>query len=728
MFDDPIESEIIHVSDLKYHYPRQARHAVDGLTEDSNRKHTGVEVNALGKKFNMVLKQSHQDVLSPLFEVFVVDGLGIKRPYRDFDRTEFFSGHLENDDMSQITAHVDSVTGVMTASISSDNEVYVMEPIKKDGILNKTSMLFYKSQGLNPSLETLKNKRFCDSINLANETFLDEVPPLSREKRETFGEDRTRCNLRLVADFHFFKDQGKDMKSVVSHLVSVVDRINKIYLDTEFADVEAGESSLKGFGFVLQEILVHEQPTLEDGHYNSMRGQWAIRDLLEAFSRDRAHKWYCLSHLFTHQKFESGVLGLAFVAHTRKLIPGGVCTQPVTKGATTFYYNTGVTTTKNSLGNPIFTRITDLITAHELGHNWGAEHDPDLVECSPRSSYGGAFIMHTYSLAGYEHNNRIFSPCSKRAIANVLRSKAFSCFVSPQKAFCGNGVVEEGEECDGGQLGGADNDPCCTVECRLKPGARCSDLNHLCCEKCQNRMRGSLCREGNPQDCKESTHCDGISAKCPRDPPPVQDGKDCLDSGTCSSGTCIPFCESRGLMSCMCDQRNTDYCIRCCRKNAPNSTCQRYSSENPIRLRDGTPCVYGYCDRGFCRRTNQDTIKRLWGVIDEVGINGFVRVLKDNLVFAVAFLLLTFWVPISYYVKMKDDEIKAKISKRGKIYKGKNGTTNGSNKKRKAKNYPESTPKRRNGHGDRIEMSNCGSNTDPVGVPFTRPYDETDID
>ena len=25
----------------------------------------------------------------------------------------------------------------------------------------------------------------------------------------------------------------------------------------------------------------------------------------------------------------------------------------------------------------------NLVTAHEFGHNWGSEHDPDVPECSP---------------------------------------------------------------------------------------------------------------------------------------------------------------------------------------------------------------------------------------------------------------------------------------------------------------------------------------------------------
>ena len=31
----------------------------------------------------------------------------------------------------------------------------------------------------------------------------------------------------------------------------------------------------------------------------------------------------------------------------------------------------------------VITREADLVTAHEFGHNWGSEHDPDVPKCFP---------------------------------------------------------------------------------------------------------------------------------------------------------------------------------------------------------------------------------------------------------------------------------------------------------------------------------------------------------
>ena len=59
------------------------------------------------------------------------------------------------------------------------------------------------------------------------------------------------------------------------------------------------------------------------------------------------------------------------------------------------------------------------MTAHEFGHNWGSEHDPDSSECSPSASQGGSYLMYTYSVSGYDINNKKFSPCSLRFIRKV---------------------------------------------------------------------------------------------------------------------------------------------------------------------------------------------------------------------------------------------------------------------------------------------------------------------
>ena len=59
--------------------------------------------------------------------------------------------------------------------------------------------------------------------------------------------------------------------------------------------------------------------------------------------------------------------------------------------------------------------------------------------------------MYTYSVSGYDVNNKKFSPCSLRFIRKVLLAKSSRCFTEPEESFCGNLRVEGDEECDAGE-------------------------------------------------------------------------------------------------------------------------------------------------------------------------------------------------------------------------------------------------------------------------------------
>lgn len=46
------------------------------------------------------------------------------------------------------------------------------------------------------------------------------------------------------------------------------------------------------------------------------------------------------------------------------------------------------------------------------------------------------------------------------------------CFKERNSKVCGNSRVEGGEECDPGLLH-LNDDPCCSSDCKFKPGAQC---------------------------------------------------------------------------------------------------------------------------------------------------------------------------------------------------------------------------------------------------------------
>ena len=135
--------------------------------------------------------------------------------------------------------------------------------------------------------------------------------------------------------------------------------------------------------------------------------------------------------------------------------------------------------------------------------------------------------MYTYSVSGYDVNNKKFSPCSLRFIRKVLLAKSSRCFTEPEESFCGNLRVEGEEECDAGLLGSEDTDACCDENCKLRPQAKCSDKNSPCCVGCNFMSAGVKCRTENYATCEEKALCSGDRAECPASLP-MPDGTSCI--------------------------------------------------------------------------------------------------------------------------------------------------------------------------------------------------------
>uniref|UniRef100_A0A8C5GJ95 Uncharacterized protein n=1 Tax=Gouania willdenowi TaxID=441366 RepID=A0A8C5GJ95_GOUWI len=367
----------------------------------------------------------------------------------------------------------------------------------------------------------------------------------------------------------------------------------------------------------------------------------------------------CLAHLFTYQDFDDGTLGLAYVAPSKPQALGGLCPRayyPSHSSKKPSYLNTGLTSTKN-YGKTILTKEADLVTTHELGHNFGAEHDPDNIPyCAPSDDHGGKFVMYPIAVSGDHVNNKRFSNCSKISVSKTLRFKAPLCFKERNSKVCGNSRVEAGEDCDPGLLH-LNNDPCCTFECMFKPRAQCSDRNSPCCNYCRYEKAGVRCQEPISATCKGISSCTGNSSECPP-PKNAADNTVCVDNGRCRGGECNPFCEAvQNLQSCACNETE-DSCKVCCR--GKNGTCSPFIQANGsfLFLRKGKPCTVGFCDEGGkCMKQVQDAIERLWEFIDKLDINTFGKFLADNIVGSVVVFSLIFWIPLSILVHCVDKRL-----------------------------------------------------------------------
>lgn len=215
----------------------------------------------------------------------------------------------------------------------------------------------------------------------------------------------------------------------------------------------------------------------------------------------------------------------------------------------------------------------------------------------------------------------------------LQRGGKFTCVVissEPQVSLCGNGVIEESEECDCGWEEDC-RDSCCFPQrrypppgetpCTLTPGSICSPsqvrifktrsfysryiyiyitLQGPCCTAECNLRFGDKCRDDN--GCRDASFCDGRSAYCP--PSINKPNKTiCNREFVCFMGVSIsrqmlvfflfhiilflfPFfckectgsiCLAYGLESCQCipgpNDPPTKACELCCRLPGENQPC-----------------------------------------------------------------------------------------------------------------------------------------------------------
>ncbi|XP_060118345.1 disintegrin and metalloproteinase domain-containing protein 20-like [Heteronotia binoei] len=213
-------------------------------------------------------------------------------------------------------------------------------------------------------------------------------------------------------------------------------------------------------------------------------------------------------HLFIYKRFGSD-LGLAYVA--------SMCKPDSASGVESY-----VTSILVSFAT---------IFSHELGHNLGMKHDDRDCICE----LPDCIMARRHTLS---HK---FSNCSYNDYYTEIiwgRKECMKKQPDPHKLFklkyCGNGIVEHGEECDCGSKFKCESDPCCLSDCKLRSGVTCAFGE--CCSKCQYLPAGTVCRQ-SVSVCDLPEYCNGTSEWCPEDAY-VQDGAPCPDGAYCYHGNC----------------------------------------------------------------------------------------------------------------------------------------------------------------------------------------------
>lgn len=215
-----------------------------------------------------------------------------------------------------------------------------------------------------------------------------------------------------------------------------------------------------------------------------------------------------------------------------QLITGRISNEGITGKAPimtmcTLQYSGGVTTDYTSLIGPVASAL-----AHQLGHNLGLLHDTELCDCQ-----GNQCIMSAFS--GGRGIATKWSDCSKQQFSDAFHQGMDYCLLDKPPAasgdaVCGNGVAEEGEDCDCGLPEDCSNHCCNASSCTVMGNATCAAGG--CCDllTCQLQLATTECRMSK-SDCDLSEYCDGVNPFCPTDVYSV-------DGSQCSINAVKSFC------------------------------------------------------------------------------------------------------------------------------------------------------------------------------------------
>nr|XP_019575544.1 PREDICTED: disintegrin and metalloproteinase domain-containing protein 21-like [Rhinolophus sinicus] len=296
--------------------------------------------------------------------------------------------------------------------------------------------------------------------------------------------------LVVVVDQNFFTYSQSNFSMVQEDVVLVVNIVDSIYQQLGTYVILIG-MEIWNHGNVFQMISIEQ--VLEDF------AQWKHISL--------SRLQYDAAHIFIKNPLIS-TLGIAYVA--------GICRPPIDCGVNNFQ------------GDPW--SLFALTVAHELGHTLGMRHDEEFCLCGQRGCIMNAVRVPADS----------FTNCSYADFTKTTLNQGWCLHTPPSLGEvltlkrCGNGVVEGEEECDCGSTKQCEQDPCCLLNCTLRPGAACAF--GLCCRDCKFMPSGELCRH-QVNECDLPEWCNGTSHQCPEDGY-VQDGIPCSDNAYCYQKRC----------------------------------------------------------------------------------------------------------------------------------------------------------------------------------------------
>ncbi|XP_070612937.1 LOW QUALITY PROTEIN: disintegrin and metalloproteinase domain-containing protein 33 [Erythrolamprus reginae] len=314
--------------------------------------------------------------------------------------------------------------------------------------------------------------------------------PLKRKKRDSWRALKY-MELFIVADYSLFRAQKQNLGVTKQRILEIANYVDKFYRSLNIKVALIG----------LEVWTDQDKCTVsEDAHAT-------LVSFLQWKKTLRTRRKHDNAQLLTGITFRGTTIGMAPLE--------GMCSAE----------NSGGVSMDHS-EMPIGAAAT---MAHEIGHNFGMSHDVEGCCVEATASQGGCVMA---AATGHPFP-RVFSSCSRRQLEGYFQKGGGAClFNLPDTKDlvvgkkCGNGFLEEGEECDCGEAEECTN-PCCNPQnCTLKAGAECA--HGECCNSCKLKTAGIMCREP-AGSCDLPEYCTGASPYCPGN-------VYLLDGSTCSHG------------------------------------------------------------------------------------------------------------------------------------------------------------------------------------------------
>ena len=400
----------------------------------------------------------------------------------------YYHGYVEGDPESLVA--LSTCLGGFRGLLQINNVVYEIKPMI---FSTKFEHLVYKMESEETRFPTMKSG-FVQEETVEHFEFQETGNfTLKQSHYEGWWIHSFFVEMAVVVDYTLYNYFKKNVSKVKEDLFTIVNIVDSIY------QVIGMKVLLIGLEF------------------------WTQRNLVEIDAVQRALRDFCvwkannidarIAHDTTHifmQKTLRGLSGIGFIA--------GMCRPHFSCAAVTFANKT--------------LAIIGIAVAHHLGHNLGMTHDTILCVCS--AGHNRCIMRHDNPpIAKFSNCSYSFFWGYGVQKAQCLRYTIYTKDIFSRKR-CGNGVVEEGEECDCGSLQQCSRDACCLTNCSLSFGSVCAF--GLCCKDCKFLPSGEMCRK-EVNECDLPEWCNGSSHMCPDDVY-VEDGIPCNDISYCYEKRC----------------------------------------------------------------------------------------------------------------------------------------------------------------------------------------------